>query len=73
MVALLVTVIAYAYALEYVGYLISTAVLFAVSAAILGSRNHIRDSIVAVGLTVAVYFLFTMALNIYLPTGVLPI
>lgn len=72
-VALLVTVIAYAYALEYVGYLICTAVLFAVCAAILGSHNHIRDSIVAVGLTVAVYFLFTMALNIYLPTGVLPI
>ena len=72
-VALLVTVVVYTYALEYAGYLISTAVLFAVCAAILGSRNHIRDAVVAVGLTVAVYFLFTKALNIYLPTGVLPI
>jgi putative tricarboxylic transport membrane protein len=71
--ALLVTVIAYAYALEIVGYLISTSVLFAVSAAILGSRNHIRDAVVAVGLTVAVYFLFSRGLSIYLPMGVLPL
>jgi putative tricarboxylic transport membrane protein len=71
--ALLVLLIAYAYALEIVGYLVSTSVLFAVSAAILGSRNHIRDAVVAVGLTIAVYFLFSRGLSIYLPMGVLPI
>jgi putative tricarboxylic transport membrane protein len=71
--ALLVVMIAYAYAIEILGYLISTSVLFAASAAILGSRNHIRDAVVAVGLTVAVYFLFSRGLSIYLPTGVLPI
>jgi putative tricarboxylic transport membrane protein len=71
--ALLVTLIAYAYALEFVGYLITTSVLFAVSAAILGSRNHIRDAVIAVGLTVAVYFLFSRGLSIYLPMGVLPV
>ncbi len=71
--ALLITLIAYAYALEYAGYLISTVVLFALCAAILGSRSHIRDAVVAVSLTVAVYFLFTRGLNIHLPTGVLPI
>jgi putative tricarboxylic transport membrane protein len=71
--ALLVTLIAYAYALEVVGYLISTSVLFAVSAAILGSRNHIRDAVIAVGLTIAVYFLFSRGLSIYLPMGVLPV
>jgi putative tricarboxylic transport membrane protein len=72
-VALVVTLIVYAYVLDFVGYVISTAVLFAVSAAILGSRNHIRDAVVAVGLTVAVYFLFTRGLNIYLPPGLLPV
>jgi putative tricarboxylic transport membrane protein len=71
--ALLVTLIAYAYALEFVGYLITTSVLFAVSAAILGSRNHIRDAVIAVGLTIAVYFLFSRGLSIYLPMGVLPV
>jgi putative tricarboxylic transport membrane protein len=70
---LVVTLIVYAYVLDFAGYLISTAVLFAVSAAILGSRNHIRDAVVAVGLTVAVYFLFTRGLNIYLPPGLLPV
>jgi putative tricarboxylic transport membrane protein len=71
--ALLVLLIAYAYALEIVGYLISTSVLFAASAAMLGSRNHIRDAVIAVGLTIAVYFLFSRGLSIYLPMGVLPI
>jgi putative tricarboxylic transport membrane protein len=71
--ALVVALIVYAYVLDFLGYVISTAVLFAVAAAILGSRNHIRDAVVAVGLTVAVYFLFTRGLNIYLPPGVLPV
>lgn len=71
--ALVVALIVYAYVLDFVGYLLSTAVLFAVAAAILGSRNHIRDAVVAVGLTVAVYFLFTRGLNIYLPPGVMPV
>jgi putative tricarboxylic transport membrane protein len=71
--ALVVLMIAYAYAIEIVGYLISTSVLFAASAAILGSRNHIRDAVVAVGLAIAVYFLFSRGLSIYLPMGVLPI
>jgi putative tricarboxylic transport membrane protein len=71
--ALVVVLIVYAYVLDFLGYLISTAVLFAVAAAILGSRNHIRDAVVAVGLTVAVYFLFTRGLSIYLPPGVLPV
>ncbi len=72
-VALIVVLIAYAYALEILGYLISTSALFAACAAILGSRNHIRDAVIAVGLTVAVYFLFSRGLSIYLPMGVLPL
>jgi putative tricarboxylic transport membrane protein len=71
--ALVVTLVAYAYLLEYAGYLISTSALFAVCATILGNTHHIRAAIVAVALTVAVYFLFTQGLNIHLPTGVLPV
>lgn len=70
---LVVTLIVYAYVIDFAGYLISTSVLFAVAAAILGSCSHVRDAVVAVGLTVAVYFLFTRGLNIYLPPGVLPV
>jgi putative tricarboxylic transport membrane protein len=73
LLALVVALIAYAYVIAPLGYLISTSVLFAVSAAIMGSRNHIRDAIVAVGLTVAVYYLFSRGLSIYLPPGVLPL
>ena len=71
--ALVVALIAYAYLISPLGYLISTAMLFAISAAIMGSRNHIRDAMVAVGLTVAVYYLFSRGLSIYLPPGVLPL
>jgi putative tricarboxylic transport membrane protein len=72
-VLLLVVLVAYAYAIDPIGYLISTAVLFGVCAALLGSRNHIRDAVIAVVLTVAIYFLFSRGLNIYLPPGLLPL
>ncbi|MGH3360553.1 MAG: tripartite tricarboxylate transporter TctB family protein [Nocardioidaceae bacterium] len=72
-IALLAVMLAYAYGLEPLGYLIATAVFFAVTAAILGSRQHLRDAVVAVGLAVALYFLFSRSLGIYLPAGVLPI
>ncbi|MDF3339074.1 tripartite tricarboxylate transporter TctB family protein [Mycolicibacterium septicum] len=70
---LVVVLVAYAYAVDPIGYLISTAVLFGVCAALLGSRSHIRDAVIAVVLTVAIYFLFSYGLNIYLPPGLLPL
>ena len=71
-IALLVLLVAYAYALEPLGYLVATSVFFAVAAAILGSRQHLRDAVIAVGLAVALYFLFSRSLGIYLPAGILP-
>ncbi|MFE7227290.1 tripartite tricarboxylate transporter TctB family protein [Nocardioides sp. NPDC057577] len=70
---LIVLLIGYAYALDPVGYIVSTAVFFVVAAAVLGSREHVRDLVVAVGIAVAVYFLFSRSLGIYLPPGVLPL
>ena len=72
-VILLVVLVAYAYAIDPVGYLISTAVLFGLCAALLGSRNHVRDAVIAVVLTAATYFLFSRGMNIYLPPGLLPL
>lgn len=70
---LVVLLVGYAYALEPVGYIVSTTVFFVAAAAVLGSRQHVRDLIVAVGIAVAVYFLFSRSLGIYLPPGVLPL
>ena len=72
-VILVAVLVAYAYAIDPIGYLISTAVLFGVSAALLGSRNHVRDAVIAVLLTTATYFLFSRGMNIYLPPGLLPL
>lgn len=72
-IVLIGVLVAYAYAIDPIGYLISTAVLFGVCAALLGSRSHIRDAVIAVALTVAIYFLFSYGLNIYLPPGLLPL
>lgn len=72
-IALLVVLVAYAYAIDPVGYLLSTALLFSVCAALLGSRNHIRDGLIAVVLATAIYLVFSQGLNIYLPPGILPI
>lgn len=71
--ALIAVLVAYAYAIDPIGYVISTAVLFFTCATLLGSRSYIRDAVIAVGLSVAVYFLFSRGLNIYLPPGLLPL
>jgi len=70
MVALLV---GYGLVMIPVGYLISTTVFFVATAFVLGSRHLARDTVVAVLLTVGVYFAFTQALGVRLPAGVLPL
>jgi putative tricarboxylic transport membrane protein len=71
--ALLGLLVAYAYVLDPLGYLIATFLFFAGSSRALGSRQLRRDVVVAAGLTVVVYFLFTRALGVHLPEGVLPL
>jgi putative tricarboxylic transport membrane protein len=53
------------------GWPIAGALLFWGVAASLGSRNWLRDGAVSVLLAVAVYLIFTRALGVYLPGGLL--
>lgn len=74
MVALMVVLlVGYGLVLNPVGYLISTSVFFVATARVLGSRHLTRDTVVGVLLTVGVYFVFTQALGVRLPAGVLPL
>ena len=74
MVALMVALlVGYGLVLNPVGYLISTSVFFVATARVLGSRHLTRDTVVGVLLTVGVYFVFTQALGVRLPAGVLPL
>jgi putative tricarboxylic transport membrane protein len=61
----------YAFLVVPLGYLLATALLFFAAARVLGSRNTIRDAVVAVVLVVLVYVAFTQFLDISLPEGVL--
>jgi putative tricarboxylic transport membrane protein len=70
---LAVLLVAYAYALEPLGYLISTVGFFVGAAFGLGSRQPTRDLAVGISLTLVVYLLFTRALGVHLPGGVLPL
>lgn len=65
--------LAYAFILQPVGYLLATTALVWTTSRVFGSRSWLRDLTVAVGLTVVVYFVFSRALGIYLPPGVLPL
>lgn len=70
---LVVFLVAYAYALDPVGYVLSTVVFFVAASRVMGSHHVRRDVIVAVALTLSVYLLFTHALGVRLPQGVLPL
>jgi len=76
---LMAALVAYALVLEYtvVGYVPSTAVFFVIAARLLSTRPVreviLRDTVVALGLSLVIYVAFTRFLDIQLPAGVLPV
>jgi putative tricarboxylic transport membrane protein len=70
-VAISALLVLYAFLVVPLGYLIATALLFFAAARVLGSRQLVRDLVVAVVLSVVVYIAFTQFLDISLPEGVL--
>ncbi|GAB3523751.1 tripartite tricarboxylate transporter TctB family protein [Arthrobacter monumenti] len=67
----IVGLVIYAYVLEPIGYIPATAIFFVAIAWVGGSRKWIRDIIVAVLFSVAVYFFFTEVLGVRLPAGLM--
>jgi putative tricarboxylic transport membrane protein len=70
---LVVVLVGYAFVLNTMGYAVTTAVFFVVTARILGSRHLARDVVVGVGLSLVVYLGFTRLLGVFLPQGVFPL
>lgn len=68
---LVIALIIYAFILDSVGYLISTALFFVVAARLLGSRNLARDITIGVLMSIIVYVVFTQALGVRLPEGII--
>ncbi|MGW4947322.1 tripartite tricarboxylate transporter TctB family protein [Actinoplanes sp. NPDC004185] len=67
------SLVGFAVALEYAGFVVSAAAFVVVVSRVLGSRHLVRDVIVAVLLPTAVYLAFTRLLDIFLPAGVFPL
>jgi putative tricarboxylic transport membrane protein len=57
--------------IDWLGWAITGAILFAGSAWVLGSRHHIRDIAVGVALSVGTWYGFYVGLGIPIPAGIL--
>ena len=57
--------------IEPLGWVISGALLFWGSAYALGSRHHIRNLVIAAGLSLTTFYAFAIGLGVNLPAGVL--
>ncbi|MFI5736574.1 tripartite tricarboxylate transporter TctB family protein [Kribbella sp. NPDC051587] len=57
--------------IEPAGWVISGTVLFWGSAYALGSRNYLRNLVIAVALSLTTFYLFAIGLGVNLPAGVL--
>ena len=63
--------LAYAFALGPLGYIVSTAILLPAAARVMGSRQLVRDIVVGIGLSIVIFFGFTQFLQVRLPAGIL--
>jgi putative tricarboxylic transport membrane protein len=68
---ILLALIAYVFLLAPLGYPVATALFFPVVASILGSGRRVRDLIIGILLGLVIYLVFTRALGVRLPAGVL--
>jgi len=70
---LVLAMVAYAFLLEPLGYILSTAAFFVVVARLLGSRSVVRDVIIGLVAGVGLFTAFTQFLGVSLPAGLTPI
>lgn len=66
-----IVLLGYIVTFETVGYLITTSVFLFLQARVFGSHAWVRDAIVSVVLTGAIYFFFNGLLKVGLPKGIL--
>jgi putative tricarboxylic transport membrane protein len=57
--------------IERLGWVISGALLFAMSAYALGNRHHVRGLAIGVGMSLSTFYAFAIGLGVSLPAGIL--
>ena len=68
-----ISLVAYLFLIERAGFVIASSVHFFGAAFGMGSRRILRDAVIAVVMSTAIYLLFTRGLSLRLPEGVLPL
>lgn len=68
---IIVAGIAYAFALTPLGFMLSSLIFMVLALLIMGIRSILRLVLVPIIVSVAVYYLFTDALGVYLPSGII--
>ncbi len=66
-----VALLVYMLAIERLGFIIASALLFVITAFSMGSRSYLRDVTLAIVIAVGVYVAFSTGLGVRLPEGVL--
>lgn len=69
--AVIAVLVVYAVVLQPLGYILATSIFFVVVARLAGSHHLLRDVVVAVLFSAAVYFGFTELLGVRLPAGLM--
>jgi putative tricarboxylic transport membrane protein len=67
-----VAIVTYAFALQPVGFVLSSILLCCGLAYYYGYRNHKVNLLASSGVVLALYFMMSYVMDVYLPTGVLP-
>lgn len=65
--------LAYAFLMEPLGYVVATTLFFVAVARILGSRAAVRDLLAGAAIALVLYVAFTQFLGVDLPAGLTPI
>jgi putative tricarboxylic transport membrane protein len=71
--SVVVALLAYAFLMDPLGYVVATTLFFLATARILGSRDPVRDVLAGAGIALVLYVAFTQFLGVDLPAGLTPI
>ena len=70
-VIIIMACITYLFAIGIIGYLVSTFLFLTVIISVLSGRKSIKDTLIALGISLALYGVFHLVLKVPLPTGFL--
>lgn len=65
--SLIVSLVIYVFAMEYIGFIISTLIFLTITMRLMDYKNFVKSVIISMGITLFVYLLFEVGFEILLP------